>query len=468
MQYQSANAFEKKEKLETKLDLLVTRLQKAGKQELSQDALALLRTIQENLQNPALPELLEHPSFEEVFKELQKIAHSSLEVIQAVLASVEQPIQEEATKLEMADSGWSHDDNFSEVLVKPELEPEESLIEKTMETALKDTEPKPPKETGFQREVLIEAESKPLKESRQEKPAPPESSKKTDPVAEIWKDVEIVSFETEEALPESHLRDEDAGAQAALARLILKLDSEVKAEAKPVEQVSEALPEGVELSEVKPEAEPKTRLEEAWQRVLLSLQKHGASKDVVEKVKPGLQGMEALDLQKSDQPKTVSHRMLNHPSFRSSSQVIVNQVKEAMMEIRPPQISRLHIILRPESLGEVRAELKLQDGHLRLRFEVENSTVKEVLDRSTVQLRDALKIQGLEKAEIEIRTKESSSHQQFGADHQKNQADEKARHRRQSGRNINLDDNEEEYETMVEATVPENQSLSSGRLNQYI
>lgn len=65
--------------------------------------------------------------------------------------------------------------------------------------------------------------------------------------------------------------------------------------------------------------------------------------------------------------------------------------------------------LEPQTLGELRVELEMNEGGLSARFEATTSEARRLLDRSMSDLRQALEARGLSVEKLEVRLRPASS-----------------------------------------------------------
>tara|TARA_Y100000589_G_scaffold26_1_gene31 strand:+ start:422 stop:2539 length:2118 start_codon:yes stop_codon:yes gene_type:complete len=119
-----------------------------------------------------------------------------------------------------------------------------------------------------------------------------------------------------------------------------------------------------------------------------------------------------LSTQDTSTRKTQAGQMIKKPAFARSQSVILNQVIEASKGLKPPIMNSIKIILKPAHLGELRLEVRQLDDHMRVKLEADSQTVKEVLDKNSQAIRDALRQQGLDVDRIEVELRQQKQDQQ--------------------------------------------------------
>lgn len=84
-------------------------------------------------------------------------------------------------------------------------------------------------------------------------------------------------------------------------------------------------------------------------------------------------------------------------------------VRQAQIVLRGAENGEIRLMLKPESLGNVRFNLTLQDGHIGGRIIVENTIVKDVFEQNLGDLLRAFEEQGLETGSLEVSVADSGN-----------------------------------------------------------
>ncbi len=138
--------------------------------------------------------------------------------------------------------------------------------------------------------------------------------------------------------------------------------------------------------------------------------------------------------------------------FTADTENIMNQIMDYMKIQLSPQMDQLEMQLHPESLGTVKIQLASQGGEVTAQFQVQNETVKAVIESQLVELKEALKNQGItvEAVEVSVESHAFESNLWQGQGREENAS---YQGNRKSPRRINLDsltDGFEELETEEE------------------
>jgi len=137
----------------------------------------------------------------------------------------------------------------------------------------------------------------------------------------------------------------------------------------------------------------------------------------------------------TDQPQLVDP-LLNMTTARARVEAAIRQsapaqvdatdvIEQIMNQVKVTNLggnfTEMRLTLRPESLGDIVLRVLTQNGIVTAQFEAENQRVKETLEASFNQLRDALEGQGIQFSELSVSVRQDG-------DEQLNQF-EQARHR---------------------------------------
>ena len=132
-----------------------------------------------------------------------------------------------------------------------------------------------------------------------------------------------------------------------------------------------------------------------------------------------------LTAQETNTKKSQAGQMVRKPAFARSQSVILNQIIESSKALKPPIMNSIKIILKPDHLGELRLTVKQVDDQMRVRMEAENHTVKEVLDKNSQAIRDALRQQGIDVDRIEVELRHQKEQQEQQADQESKDSESK-------------------------------------------
>jgi flagellar hook-length control protein FliK len=77
-------------------------------------------------------------------------------------------------------------------------------------------------------------------------------------------------------------------------------------------------------------------------------------------------------------------------------------VKHARLIMRGERGGEIRLHLKPESMGNVRVQLHLQDNHIAGRIIVENSSVRDAFEQTLEDLQRAFRESGIETGELEV------------------------------------------------------------------
>jgi flagellar hook-length control protein FliK len=81
---------------------------------------------------------------------------------------------------------------------------------------------------------------------------------------------------------------------------------------------------------------------------------------------------------------------------------VIDQIANAVHTKISEQSSEIRIALKPESLGEVSVRVRMDEGTMRAEINVQNASVKSVLELNLPALRDQLAARGIDLQQIEI------------------------------------------------------------------
>lgn len=91
-------------------------------------------------------------------------------------------------------------------------------------------------------------------------------------------------------------------------------------------------------------------------------------------------------------------------------------VRTARMVVRGNDTGEIRLHLKPESLGNVRIILQMQEGHIAGRIIVENSSVREVFEQNLASLIEAFNESGLETGTLDVTLADSGNESQTTSD----------------------------------------------------
>ena len=127
---------------------------------------------------------------------------------------------------------------------------------------------------------------------------------------------------------------------------------------------------------------------------------------------------------------------------------IMNQIMDYMKIQLSPEMDQLEMQLHPESLGTVKIQLASQGGEVTAQFQVQNETVKAVIESQLVELKEALKNQGITVEAVEVSV-ESHAFESNLWQGQGKEEDASYQGNRKSPRRINLDSLEDGFEELA-------------------
>lgn len=81
---------------------------------------------------------------------------------------------------------------------------------------------------------------------------------------------------------------------------------------------------------------------------------------------------------------------------------ILNQVYDKIKVLNNDSSPELHISLKPDELGDVSIKLVMEKGAINARITVENSSIKNIMDTSTPQIKEHLKEQNVNVSNISV------------------------------------------------------------------
>ena len=88
--------------------------------------------------------------------------------------------------------------------------------------------------------------------------------------------------------------------------------------------------------------------------------------------------------------------------FSEQTQDIMNQIMDYMKIQLKPGMEQLEMQLHPESLGTVHIQLTTKGGEVTAQFQVQNETVKAVIESQIVNLQESLKEQGVKVQAVQV------------------------------------------------------------------
>lgn len=129
------------------------------------------------------------------------------------------------------------------------------------------------------------------------------------------------------------------------------------------------------------------------------------------------------------------------------SQDIMNQILDYMKVQLKPDMNQLEMQLHPESLGTLHIQITSKGNEVTAQFHVQNEAVKAAIEGQLVELKEALKAQGIKVEAVEVNVQsnafESALWQGQGRDESAYQSDGR---KSSSRRSINLNALEEDFE----------------------
>ncbi|MCL1863178.1 MAG: flagellar hook-length control protein FliK [Defluviitaleaceae bacterium] len=125
--------------------------------------------------------------------------------------------------------------------------------------------------------------------------------------------------------------------------------------------------------------------------------------------------------------RTEAHVVRSAPQAANTNVIeqVINQVK---VQTSGGQFTEMRITLKPESLGDIILRVVTQNGIVMAQFEAENQRVKEALEASMNQLRDALEEAGIKFSELSVSVGQDENERM----NQFNKARQESRHRADS------------------------------------
>lgn len=166
-----------------------------------------------------------------------------------------------------------------------------------------------------------------------------------------------------------------------------------------------------------------------------------------------------LSAQETNTRKSQAGQMVRKPAFARSQSVILNQIIESSKALKPPIMNSIKIILKPDHLGELRLTVKQVDDQMRVRMEAENHTVKEVLDKNSQAIRDALRQQGIDVDRIEVELRHQKEQQEQQADQESKDSESK---KNKNNKEFSLED--ELIESTSQDDIPEREGSQVNQL----
>lgn len=197
-----------------------------------------------------------------------------------------------------------------------------------------------------------------------------------------------------------------------------------------MEEIPKDLPDKTENQEMKEEAAPKitVTVDHGTKEVKLTADEAGNVKQVegVEKKAEGSskeagegrqggmsreEGKETLPGQSTLTEAALQGRVQNAESALEQTQAayntqdtqeIMKQIMDYMKIQLKPGMDRLEMQLHPESLGNLHIQITSRGGEVTAQFHVQNEAVKAALESQIVELKDALKEQGVKVEAVEV------------------------------------------------------------------
>jgi len=170
------------------------------------------------------------------------------------------------------------------------------------------------------------------------------------------------------------------------------------------------------------------------------------AKDPGSAAKIVLGGISANSLQKAAKPSLSP----------TQSRMVMTQVVDQIQKVNPPRITSIRMTLRPDSLGELRFEVRQERDGLRVLFEADSRGVKEVLDRNITSLKEAFRAQGLDLNKVEVEVREEGSE------------DRQAKHRQDQEGRRRRSRNQKDFSMEEEGEQPPMDDLEEHQINQYV
>lgn len=114
----------------------------------------------------------------------------------------------------------------------------------------------------------------------------------------------------------------------------------------------------------------------------------------------GNQGINELLQSKASDAQPVENQQA--PMFSQQTQEIMNQILDYMRIQLRPEVDQLEMQLHPASLGSVHIHLQSKGGEVTAQFQVQNETVRAVLESQMVELKDSLREQGIKVEAVQV------------------------------------------------------------------
>ncbi|GAA4424770.1 flagellar hook-length control protein FliK [Bremerella cremea] len=167
-------------------------------------------------------------------------------------------------------------------------------------------------------------------------------------------------------------------------------------------------------------------------------------------------GMQRGTLQKTTEGKPLTQ-------LDSRQQIrLINRVARAV-ESTPPGQS-IKIRLNPSELGQLKVEIKVEDGNMIAKIEAENASTRQVLLDNLPQLRERLAESNINVQQFEVELMGQQTPQDGAASNMADQSSEQGNQRTKTGSSLNQSDSEEATPTATE-TVNKEAERDSRNLN---
>jgi len=113
-------------------------------------------------------------------------------------------------------------------------------------------------------------------------------------------------------------------------------------------------------------------------------------------------GGEVREGSPAESPRGAAHEVRTPVPSRFQQALRSEVVRHSTMILRNDGQGELRLILKPESLGQVRIRLSMNNNHIEGRIIVENSTVKDMFDSNLAHLSQAFEKEGFSSASLEV------------------------------------------------------------------
>ncbi len=113
-------------------------------------------------------------------------------------------------------------------------------------------------------------------------------------------------------------------------------------------------------------------------------------------------GGEAREGSPAESPRGAAHEVRTPVPSRFQQELRSEVVRHSTMILRNDGQGELRLILKPESLGQVRIRLSMNNNRIEGRIIVENSTVKDMFDSNLAHLSQAFEKEGFSSASLEV------------------------------------------------------------------